>query len=273
MWSVRGHTLRGIQTGTPGGDPWIGLHGWMDNAASLLGLAQALPNHAWTLLDHAGHGLSDHRRTSYHYVDYAADLIAVLEHDNVQNCTLVGHSMGAGVALMAAAAVPERVRRVVLLEGLGPMTTEPDEAVATLRKSALEAPPEDGRAYATFHEALERRGRTLPNVAPDALVALVERGIVETEDGWRFRHDPWLRTTSTLRLTNAHVEAFLTRVSAATLVVAADEGLRYGDEIEAQRLSWLRHPPLVRLPGGHHLHMEDPHAVAQAIATWIDTTA
>ena len=273
MWNVRGHILRGIQTGSPSGDPWIGLHGWMDNAASLLGLAQAMPDHAWTLIDHAGHGLSDHRRSTYHFIDYAADLVAVLEHDDVQNCTLVGHSMGAGVALMAAAAVPERVRRVVLIEGLGPMTTEPEDAVATLRKSALEALPEEGRVYTSFHEALERRAKTLPNVGQAALVALVERGTVETDGGWQFRHDPWLRSTSTLRLTNAHVEAFMTRVAAATLVIAADDGLRYGDDIEQQRMNWLQHASLVRLPGGHHLHMEDPGPVAAAIQAWLDATA
>ncbi|MFZ4082262.1 MAG: alpha/beta fold hydrolase [Pirellula sp.] len=73
-------------------------------------------SHDWTIfgLDHRGHGDSD-RADRYLVADYASDLIELLEKKSFGNSVvLVGHSLGAMVAAIAASKVPELVRAVVL---------------------------------------------------------------------------------------------------------------------------------------------------------------
>ena len=55
------------------------------------------------------------------------------QQDSAEGITLVGHSMGAGIALIYAAAFPEHVNRVVLLDGAGPMARNPKHISRHLR--------------------------------------------------------------------------------------------------------------------------------------------
>jgi len=270
--SVRGLTLRCQRFGTQGGPRWLGFHGWMDNSASLIGLARQFPEFDWVLVDQAGHGQSDHRGSAYHYIDYVADAVALLDVLEWDSCHVLGHSMGAGVALMAAATTPERVQSVVLIEGLGPLTTEPLDAVSTLRTAALEKTPSlPNRVYSSVEEAVERRSKLVPEIPTDATRELVLRGLSEVDGGWVFSHDARLRMTSTLRLTEAHVSAFLANVDVPVCLVVAADGLRYDATIAERRMSEIRDLYVVELPGGHHVHMQYPVEVASAIYGWMET--
>lgn len=268
---VRGLTLRCQRFGTEGGPRWVAFHGWMDNSSSMIALARQFPEFDWLLVDQAGHGQSDHRDGSYHYIDYVADAVALLDTLGWESCHLVGHSMGAGVALMAAATLPERVRAVVVIEGLGPMTTEPLDAPATLRKASLEKSPSLATIYETVEEAVERRARLVPEIPTDATRELVLRGLREVDGGWVFSHDPRLRMTSTLRLTEAQVSAFLAQISVPVCLVVAADGLRYDAAIAERRISEIQDIHVAELPGGHHVHMQTPLDVASVIYEWMAT--
>ncbi len=272
--SVRGLTLRCQRFGTEGGPRWVAFHGWMDNSASMMALACQFPEYDWLLVDQAGHGQSDHRNSGYHYVDYVADAVALLDELGWESCCLVGHSMGAGVALMAAATVPERVLAVVVIEGLGPLTTEALDSPATLRKASLEKSPSlPIRIYPNVEEAVERRARLVPEIPTAATRDLVLRGLSAVEGGWFFSHDPRLRMTSTLRLTEAHVSAFLTQIAVPVCLVVAADGLRYDAALAERRMSEIQDLHVVELPGGHHVHMQAPVEVASAIYSWMKTKA
>ena len=130
-----GQELAGLQW--PGeGEPVLALHGWLDNAASFQPLAEPL-GHPLVALDFAGHGHSEHRprHQATHYVDHVRDVLAVADQLGWDRFVLVGHSMGAGVACLFAATFPERVSRLVLIEGLGPPATAADEVAPNLRKA------------------------------------------------------------------------------------------------------------------------------------------
>ncbi|MFE1597799.1 alpha/beta fold hydrolase [Methylobacterium sp. ID0610] len=69
--------------------------------------------------DQRGHGattLSARPRGRRNWNDLAADLVALLDRLDGPPVTLVGHSMGGIVSLLAAARRPERVRNLVLLD-------------------------------------------------------------------------------------------------------------------------------------------------------------
>ena len=133
---IPGLTLAARVHGPDDGLPVLALHGWTDNAATFDRLAPLLPGLRIVALDLAGHGLSGRRvGAPYHFIDYVADVAAAAEALGWRQFTLLGHSLGAGVAALLAGTWPDRVRKLVLLEGLGPMTDLEAEAPARLREA------------------------------------------------------------------------------------------------------------------------------------------
>ncbi|WP_101675286.1 alpha/beta fold hydrolase [Alloalcanivorax mobilis] len=255
------------------GEPMLALHGWLDNAASFIPLAQHLSS-PMLAMDFSGHGHSEHRPADLatHLVDHVRDVLEVAEQMGWQRFVLVGHSMGAGVASLFAATYPERVSHLVLLEGLGPPATDADDVAPTLRKaidqirglSAKRKP-----VYSDPEQAVAARLPALGGLEEQSARLLCERGLVAVEDGWTWRTDIRLRITSSLRLTEQQVEGFVRGIAAPTLLVLGEQGLG-GDGRFAHREAWVPALTRVDLPGRHHLHMDDPAPVAAAIQRFLD---
>lgn len=142
-WPLKQLTLAGLHwpanEPAPDSPPVLMLHGWLDNSLTFYRLAPGLRSMAdvWAL-DHAGHGHSGHRPAgqSYLLADYVADLAELIEthfagHEQVD---LVGHSLGGIVSMLYAAAFPEKVRKLVMIDSLGPLSKAPEEAVSQLRR-------------------------------------------------------------------------------------------------------------------------------------------
>src|SRR5690606_20078784 len=89
------------------------------------------PERTYAAIDLRGFGRSERPAQGYWFPDYLADLEALLDHLAPADAVdLVGHSMGGNVVLTYAGVRPQRVRRVVSLDGLGLPRTSPDEAPA-----------------------------------------------------------------------------------------------------------------------------------------------
>src|SRR5262249_33438862 len=121
----------------PGGSPTVlFLHGWLDHCHSFDWLGDQLPR-SWrqVAVDFRGHGQSDPRPPGalYNFTDYLADVNAVIEHLGTDRIHLVGHSLGGAVALFFAAARPERIQSVTLIDSLGPGGGPAENAVDRLR--------------------------------------------------------------------------------------------------------------------------------------------
>lgn len=270
-FSAWGQTLAGWHQ--PGeGTPALALHGWLDNADSFRPLAQYSTRPLWSL-DLAGHGHSDHRPTgtATHFIDHVRDVEAVGRELGANAFDLVGHSMGAGVAALFAGTFPERVRRLVLIEGLGPPTTAGSEAPATLRSAIAgmhELPAKRAPVYADFEDAVAARTGGFGGLSEFASRILCERGLVETRDGWRWRADPRLRLRSSLRLTEEQVEGFLRAIEAPVLLILGQDGMG-GQGAFDHRVDWLHQVRVERLPGPHHLHMENAEQAAACIEAFL----
>jgi pimeloyl-ACP methyl ester carboxylesterase len=105
----------------PGADPpLVWLHGWQcSSTAELLPTAVQLPlrGRRSLLVDFLGHGYSD-RPTEFAYglEDHAGTIVAFIDALGLDECGLVGHSMGGGVAVHVAAARPSVVSLVIMAE-------------------------------------------------------------------------------------------------------------------------------------------------------------
>lgn len=258
------------------GMPIVALHGWLDNANSFAPLAEHLPNPVLAM-DFAGHGLSAHRPdgVATHFLDHVRDVLALLDDAGLEKCILLGHSMGAGIASLFASTFPERVEKLVLVEGIGPMSGEPGESPQQLRRSIDETVALAGKQkpyYQAFAEAVTARTRGFGGLSEACSALLCERGLVQTEQGWTWRSDARLRIASSLRMTESQVEAFLHAIQAPTLLVVGEQGMG-GNGMFDHRTHWIASLQVVRLPGRHHLHMESPQLVAKSINEFIAVTA
>lgn len=259
-------SLAAVASGAPDGPRLLALHGWMDNAASFAPLAAALPEFRWVALDAAGHGASDHRPkpARYYFTDYLFDLDAVLDQLGWDQCTLVGHSLGAAIASCYACADPQRVERIVMLDGLGVVTEEPRHAAQRLTRSLhwVRHPREHRRAFESVD--LAARARKLKNPMADASARLLaERALRPVEDGgWRWRTDPGAMWNSPYYMSEEHALNILQGIKCPVLVVLTPVIERYLGDRTAARLDAIDDVLTLHVDGGHHVHMDAPERFA-----------
>lgn len=266
-----GLTMAARAWGPEDGAPVLALHGWLDNAGTFDGLAPLLPGLRLVAIDLPGHGRSDHRSADapQHFIDYLPFVADALDGLGWERAHLMGHSMGGGVCAMFAGALPDRVDRLVLLEGLGPLATRPEDAPATAGKAITQRRAlhhKRPRVYETRDEAAARLRAVNPGLTDAALAALTARSLVEHADGgWAYAHDLRLRGTSLMRMTEDLVLAFLGAIDAPTLVVKATNGLPFPEELARTRFEAVREARLVEVEGDHHVHLNHPERVAEAV--------
>lgn len=253
--------------------PLLALHGWLDNAGSFALLAPLLARRFRVIaLDLPGHGHADHLApgASYHYLDYVGVVLAAADALQLDRYTLLGHSLGAGVAALAAAALPERIERLLLIEGLGPLG---DDGSHTLQRFRDALTPRDDkrkplRVFRDIEQAVDARSM-VSGLPPELARPIVERSLIETEGGWRWRSDPQLTRPSAVRLAEPQIRALLRGIEAPTALLLAQPATSYlPSALMRARAACVADIATTCVAGGHHLQLEHPQAVAAwALAT------
>lgn len=266
--------LTGLRGGREGGAHVLAIHGWLDNAASFLPMFPHLAGFDLVAIDLPGHGYSFHRPAGagYGLADYLDDLLAALDALGWSHCHLLGHSLGGAIASLLACAAPARVQRMALIEALGPLAGEPGSAVQRLRTAVEERRALRQKQLRVFPDiATAVRARMQANALSEpAARLLVERGLAPVEDGFVWRSDPRLTTTTAVRAEESTVREWIAGIEAPTLVIAAERAPPYFPPgLRAARLTHLRNGRFRELPGGHHLHMETPAPVAAEISAFL----
>jgi pimeloyl-ACP methyl ester carboxylesterase len=268
---VQGLVLSALAFGPTDGAPLLALHGWTDNAATFENLAPQLPEYRFIALELPGHGWSDPRPPGqpYHFLDWVAVVFDAAEALGWKRFTLLGHSMGAGIASLAAGVFPDRIAQLILLDGLGPMAGAEGEIPERLARY-LTTRTSLGRQkiYPDVEAATARLHAALPNLSAAALQALVLRGVKPTAQGVTWRSDPRLHEISAWRLTEPQILSFLKRISAPTLVIRPEQGYPFEEGVMRQRLDAIKHVEVRNVPGHHHVHLDQGELVASTILRW-----
>ena len=266
-------SISGWRWGKGHGTTVLALHGWLDNCASFTRLAPKLALECdldiWAI-DMIGHGHSSYRPQGsyYHIWDNVIDLALLMDAQGWEHVDLLGHSMGAGVATLMAGAMPERIGRVALLEGLDPISTpaedSPDQLTQALSKYQLmgyKQPP----SYDDVNSAAEARMRGVGEISYEAALPLAERGTIQQETGWHWRSDPRLRIPSPVRLTEEQINAFCSAITSPVCLLTAEQGFLVNRENTQSRASYVKNFEHQCLPGNHHFHLEpDSYQAVQA---------
>lgn len=264
-----------LRSGDGGGTKVLALHGWLDNAASFLPLAPYLTGLDLVLLDLPGHGRSAHLPRGAEYTSAVA-VNAVLDVADAlgwENFSLLGHSMGAGIASLIAASSPQRIDRLVAIEALGALS-ERDERTAERWRDAIAAaralPGKKLRVFADLSAPV--RARMYANQLSEAAARLlVERGVKAVDGGYVWSSDPRLTLPTPQRLSEAQIDDLVAGIDCPTRVIYADPPQPYFPEpLRRARAARLPQGQLQVIAGTHHLHMEDPAAVAAAIGDFFE---
>lgn len=252
----------------------IALHGWLDNAASFVPLAPHLPGVQLVAPDLPGHGASAHLAPGAEYTSGVA-VNAVLDIADAlgwETFSLLGHSMGAGIASLVAASVPERVQRLVVIEALGGLAETVERTADRWREAVAAARALPGKKLRIFSDlAAPVRARMQANqLSEPAARLLVERGVREVDGGYVWSSDPRLTLPTPQRLSEPQLARLVAGIVCPTTVVYADPPQAYFPEpLRTQRAQGLPDGRLHVIAGTHHLHMEDPAAVAAVIGDFL----
>ncbi len=270
-------TLEGLHWARPGAPKVLCLHGWLDNAASFVPLAPYLKDFDLLAVDFAGHGFSSHRpeTSRYYFPDHLYDVDAALDELGWDSCHIIGHSMGGGIASGFAAALPERVNRLVLLDAIGILTLPPDQAARQLRLSMKSARKNRSnlRPYESIEEAVLARQKN-SDLSDYATHLLCERSLEHIGDYYQWRTDPRLNWRSPLLFTDEQMLNLLAAIRSPTLVITSPSVIEYlGEEMVQKRLLALADCKHVTDDGHHHFHMEQPEHIGACITGFLQQQA
>jgi len=268
--------------------PIVLLHGWMDCAASWQFVVDAFAaalTESRTILAPDWRGFGATRPPtpcdSYHFVDYLGDLEALLDHYAGEHAVdLVGHSMGGNVAMMYAGVRPQRIRRLVNLEGFGLPATPPAQAPQHMARwlDQLGQWQRGGLALKDYDSAdgvARRLMKTNPRLPADKAAWLARHWAKEDAQGrWHIQGDAAHKVSSALPYRVDETLALHSAISAPVLAVQADGTDfakwwqdRYTLAEYHQRLQHVRDcRTTVVADAGHMLHHDQPQAVAALIA-------
>ena len=271
---------------TPGQLPLVLLHGWMDVAASYQFVVDALSRDHYVIApDWRGFGQTGAGGVdNFWFPDYLADLDALLEHYAPgAQVNLVGHSMGGNVAMLYAGVRPERVHRLVNLEGFGMPATTPEQApdrfaqwmdaLKNLHQGELAL-----KAYDDLGGVARRLMKTNPRLAADKAHWLARYWAQENAQGQRcILGHPAHKIPAAQGYRLDEVLAIHARISMPVLMVeASDDSMQAwwkGQFTLAQHRERLQVVPQVEIArvedAGHMLHHDQPEIVAALIERFV----
>ncbi|UXA71595.1 alpha/beta hydrolase [Xanthomonas prunicola] len=255
----------------------LALHGWLDNAASFVPLSAHLHAHELdlVLLDLPGHGHSTWLPVGAEYTlsSAIAILLQVVDALGWDRFTLLGHSLGGGVASLLAAGAPERVEALIAIEMLGALA-EPVESTGTRLRDAVASARTLAERPLRVFPAMEMpvRARMMANqLTEPASRLLVERGVRVVEGGYSWCSDPRLTLPTAIRMTEAQIDVLLASIACPTQAIFATPAQPYFPAaLRDHRVAMMRDARLHLLPGRHHVHMETPATVATVIKEFLD---
>ena len=280
---LRGLNMHIRHWGNPDAPTIFMVHGWMDVAASFQFVVDCLAQD-WHVIapDWRGFGLTEYPKVeSYWFPDYVADLDAILQHYSPeQPVNLLGHSMGGNIAMIYAGVRPERIAKLINLEGFGMPMTQAKQAPGRYRKwlDELREVP-SLRSYADLTEVAGRLQKTNPRLSDQRASFLAQHWSKENAQGqWELLADPAHKNSSPLLY---HVDEVLQcwqNIAASVLWVEANDTdiwrmIGSKEEARAEIDRRMKFIPSIQtevvMDAGHMLHHDQPEILAVMIEKFL----
>lgn len=186
-------TLSYAEWGDPDAPPLVLVHGGRDQKRSWDNVAGHLSKrHRVIAHDLRGHGQSDWVNDGdYGVMEHVYDLSSFVEALELDRFTLIGHSLGGNITLRFAGLFPEKIEKLVAIEGLGPspkmlaerqstpVTTRLTDWIEQRRKISDRTP----RVMQNLAEAEARMKAAFSHLPEQLIHHLTKTGIKSNPDG------------------------------------------------------------------------------------------
>ncbi len=275
-------TIRGLRYhirrwGNPQAPALFLGHGWLDVSATFHYVAQALlPQFQILAPDWRGFGHSQWPQDGYWFHDYVADLEGILDHYSPSEAVLLaGHSMGAQITSLYAGLRPERVRKLIAIDGLFMPDMAVNSAPRRFRRwlDELKA-PERQKSYSSYEELATRVRKQHPQLSEER--ALFVARCWGNEDGRGritlcadpkhrldmpslYRADQsmeiWKLVTAPTLFLDAGKSAFINSITPA--------------QMQERRDCFAKHERVVVADAGHMMHFDAPEETARHMARFL----
>ena len=257
--------LHYVDWGNRQAPPLILVHGGLDHCRNWDWVAKHLRSDFHVIApDLRGHGDSQWSPDgNYSMAAHVYDLAQLIHQEQLAPVTILAHSLGGNIALRYAGTFPEKVARLVAIEGLGLSPEMMAERAARSVEARLSAWIDQQRAlsarrprrYASIDEALARMREANTRLSPAQARHLTVHGISRNEDGsfsWKF--DNYVRSLSPVDLTAEEMHHLWSRIDCPTLLVYGSESWA-SNPAEDGRLGHFRCAELAMFEGaGHWVH-------------------
>jgi pimeloyl-ACP methyl ester carboxylesterase len=270
--------------------PLVLMHGWMDVAASYQFVVDAfssafLQGRTIIAADWRGFGLTEcPGHDNYWFPDYLADLDFLLDHYvGDQQIDLVGHSMGGNVVMLYAGVRPQRIRRLVNLEGFGMPATRPDKAPKRYAQwmdelKSLHRGEQALKAYADADGVARRLMKTNPRLPEDKAQWLARQWARPNAQGqWEILGDAAHKIVNAQLYRVDEVLAAFAAITAPVLSVEASDNQmeqwwqgKYSLAEFHERLQSVPQLQQAKIEdAGHMLHHDQPEKLAALIENFL----
>lgn len=250
---VRDGVRLSCRDGAGAGRAIVLLHGLAGHAGEWGATARHLNSrHRTVAVDQRGHGASERRPKDVSRAAYVADVVAVIEQLGLHQPVLVGQSLGGHTAMLTAAAHPDLIGGLVLIEA-GPAGSDHSVAAGI------------GDWFASWPVPFHSKDAAVRFLGGGPVGEGWAEGLEERADGWWPRFEPDLMTASLTEVTQRSFWDEWVRITCPTLAVLGQGGIIPLQEIEEM----LRRRPgttALSIPRtGHDLHLERPDVLHGAL--------
>src|ERR1700712_2197200 len=272
----QGLKLHFNEWGNASAPPLLLVHGGLDHSRSWDHLAQALAADFHVVApDLRGHGDSGWANgSSYSLADHVYDLTNLVKSEGFGPVAMVGHSMGGMVSLTYAGAFPERVSRLIVLDGVTNFPARrpkpADVRIADWAGDLDKLAQRKIHRYPTVADGAERIIGRNPRLTRAQAMHLATHGMKRNDDGsFNWKYDPYLRARAPYRLSLEDNIGLWSRIACPTLLVAASDSF-LPDPEKAGVMSHFKHAELAKVAGaGHWLQHDRPDEVLGLIQRFL----
>jgi pimeloyl-ACP methyl ester carboxylesterase len=276
-----GLPLHYLEWGEPNGDPLVLVHGFLDLAYSWQPFVTALQAKSERPLriiapDCRGHGDSGWVGAGgyYHFADYIFDLDCVLRATGIAQCKLIGHSMGGTIAFQYAGTFTNRVSKLVLIEGVGPVGMEFSDAPARMQlwiDEVRQRGRHHFREYTSVEAGASQLSQSNPRLNDAFALDLARAGMKQNHHGkWVWKFDPLHRTAAPQPFYNQQALEFFRRIECPVLIVDGKQSRQTRRTDKQQRYQAIRDQRRVVIDdAGHMVHQDNPDRLAEAVASFL----
>lgn len=254
--------LHYVDWGNATAPPLLLVHGGRDHCRNWDFVAERLRDRYHIIApDLRGHGDSQWAPGGgYSTASYIYDLAQLIESQRLAPVTIIAHSLGGMISLRYTGVFPEKVRRIIAIEGLGMSPRILAERAAKPYGERLAAwiaeqrglAGRNARKYATLDEAVARMRAENKHLNAAQAEHLTRFGVNQNEDGtWSWKFDNYLRSWPPSDMTTEESEHLWRRITCPTLLVYGGDS-QASNPLHDGRAQHFGTARIVTIPGGSH---------------------